>query len=177
MAKEGDWAQIRLPSGEIRRVHLDCRATIGQVGNIEHANVHIGKAGRTRWMGSARTTAASTMNPVDHPMGGGEGRSSGRPPPVLAVGQPSKGLKTRQNKRTDKFIVRRRGEGKELEYDGSFNQKRSVHRQAPDEEGASRQAATRRRSSRPGRGAPRCCRRWSAMTFAVHNGRSSSRCS
>ena len=86
MAKEGDWGQVRLPSGEIRRVHLDCRATIGQVGNVEHGSVHVGKAGRTRWMGRRPHNRGVTMNPVDHPMGGGEGRSLGRPPSVLAVG-------------------------------------------------------------------------------------------
>ena len=77
MAKEGDWGQVRLPSGETRRVHLDCRATIGQVGNVEHGSVHVGKAGRTRWKGRRPHNRGVTMNPVDHPMGGGEGRSSG----------------------------------------------------------------------------------------------------
>ena len=109
MAKEGDWGQIRLPSGETRRVHLDCRATIGQVGNIEHASVHVGKAGRTRWKGRRPHNRGVTMNPVDHPMGGGEGRSVRRPSPLLALGSALEGSKTRQNKRTDAMIIKRRG--------------------------------------------------------------------
>jgi large subunit ribosomal protein L2 len=109
MAKEGDWGQIRLPSGETRRVHLDCRATVGQVGNIEHASVHVGKAGRTRWKGRRPHNRGVTMNPVDHPMGGGEGRSSGGRHPCSPWGQLSKGLKTRQNKRTDAMIIKHRG--------------------------------------------------------------------
>ena len=109
MAKEGDWGQVRLPSGEVRRVHLDCRATIGQVGNIEHGSVHVGKAGRTRWLGRRPHNRGVTMNPVDHPMGGGEGRSSGGRHPCSPWGQLSKGLKTRENKRTDRMIVKRRG--------------------------------------------------------------------
>jgi large subunit ribosomal protein L2 len=110
MAKEGDWGQVRLPSGEVRRVHLDCRATIGQVGNGEHGSVHIGKAGRTRWKGRRPHNRGVTMNPVDHPMGGGEGRSSGGRHPCSPWGMPTKGYKTRTNKTTEKFIVRRRGE-------------------------------------------------------------------
>ncbi len=109
MAKEGDWGQVRLPSGEVRMVHLDCRATIGQIGNIEHSSVHIGKAGRTRWKGFRPHNRGVTMNPVDHPMGGGEGRSSGGRHPCSPWGQLAKGLKTRQNKRTDRMIVKRRG--------------------------------------------------------------------
>jgi large subunit ribosomal protein L2 len=109
MAKEGDWGQIRLPSGEVRRVHLDCRATVGQVGNIEHASVHVGKAGRSRWLGKRPHNRGVTMNPIDHPMGGGEGRSSGGRHPCSPWGQLAKGLKTRENKRTDKMIVKRRG--------------------------------------------------------------------
>lgn len=109
MAKEGDWAQIRLPSGEVRKVHLDCRATVGQVGNVEHNGVSIGKAGRTRWLGRRPHNRGVVMNPVDHPMGGGEGRSSGGRHPCSPWGQLSKGLKTRANKRTDRMIVRRRG--------------------------------------------------------------------
>jgi large subunit ribosomal protein L2 len=108
MAKDGDYAQIRLPSGEIRKVHLDCRASIGQVSNTEHANISIGKAGRVRWMGRRPHNRGVTMNPVDHPMGGGEGRTSGGRHPCSPWGQLSKGLKTRNNKRTDNMIVRRR---------------------------------------------------------------------
>lgn len=109
MAKDGDYAQVRLPSSEIRRVHLDCRATVGQVSNIEHANISIGKAGRSRWLGRRPHNRGVTMNPVDHPMGGGEGRTSGGRHPCSPWGQLSKGLKTRNNKRTDGMIVRRRG--------------------------------------------------------------------
>ena len=108
MAKEGDWASLRLPSGEVRKVHVDCRATIGHVGNVEHINVEIGKAGRSRWLGKRPHNRGVTMNPVDHPMGGGEGRSSGGRHPCSPWGMPTKGYKTRHNKRTDKFIVRRR---------------------------------------------------------------------
>ena len=110
MAKDGEYAQVRLPSGEIRRVHVDCRATIGQVSNIEHANVVLGKAGRSRWLGRRPHNRGVTMNPVDHPMGGGEGRSSGGRHPCSPWGQLSKGLKTRNNKRTDGMIVKRRGQ-------------------------------------------------------------------
>jgi large subunit ribosomal protein L2 len=109
MAKEGSWAQIRLPSGEVRLVHLDCRATVGQVGNVEHSSVHVGKAGRNRWKGFRGHNRGVTMNPVDHPMGGGEGRSSGGRHPCSPWGQLSKGLKTRENKRTDRMIIKRRG--------------------------------------------------------------------
>jgi large subunit ribosomal protein L2 len=109
MAKDGDYAQLRLPSGEIRKVHLDCRATIGQVSNPEHANISLGKAGRSRWLGRRPHNRGVTMNPVDHPMGGGEGRTSGGRHPCSPWGQLSKGLKTRNNKRTDGMIVRRRG--------------------------------------------------------------------
>lgn len=111
MAKEGDWAQIRLPSGETRQVHLNCRATVGQVGNIEHANIQWGKAGRLRWKGAMPHNRGVTMNPVDHPMGGGEGKSSGGRHPCSPWGMPTKGYKTRNNKRTDKFIVRSRNKG------------------------------------------------------------------
>ena len=109
MAKDGDYAQVRLPSGEIRKVHLDCRATVGQVSNSDHANISIGKAGRTRWLGRRPHNRGVTMNPVDHPMGGGEGRSSGGRHPCSPWGQLAKGLKTRNNKRTDGMIIRRRG--------------------------------------------------------------------
>jgi large subunit ribosomal protein L2 len=108
MAKEGDWGTVRLPSGETRKVHLECRATVGQVGNLDHINVEIGKAGRSRWLGRRPHNRGVTMNPVDHPMGGGEGRSSGGRHPVSPWGLPTKGYKTRHNKQTDKFIVRRR---------------------------------------------------------------------
>src|SRR5512140_1848265 len=109
MAKEGDWGQVRLPSGEVRMVHLDCRATIGQLGNLEHSSVHAGQAGRTRWKGFRPHNRGVTMNPVDHPMGGGEGRSSGGRHPCSPWGQLAKGLKTRENKRTDRMIIKRRG--------------------------------------------------------------------
>ena len=110
MAKENDMATVRLPSGEMRKVRLDCFATIGQVGNIDHANVHIGKAGRKRHMGWRPTVRGSVMNPVDHPHGGGEGKSPvGRPGPVTPWGKPALGYKTRKTKNaTDKFIVKRR---------------------------------------------------------------------
>ena len=108
LAKEGDWSQLRLPSGEVRMVHLNCRATIGQVGNSEHGNIKIGKAGRSRWLGNRPAVRSVAMNPVDHPHGGGEGRTSGGRHPVTPWGVPTKGKKTRKNKRTDGFIVRRR---------------------------------------------------------------------
>jgi large subunit ribosomal protein L2 len=108
MAKEGDYAQVRLPSGEVRLVHVNCRATVGQVSNLDHSKVSHGKAGRTRWLGRRPHNRGVTMNPVDHPMGGGEGRTSGGRHPCSPWGQLSKGLKTRKNKRTDKFIVKRR---------------------------------------------------------------------
>jgi large subunit ribosomal protein L2 len=110
MAKDGDYAQVRLPSGEVRQVHQDCHATIGQVSNPDHANVSLGKAGRKRWLGKRPHNRGVTMNPVDHPMGGGEGRSSGGRHPCSPWGQLSKGLKTRNNKRTDRMIVKRRGQ-------------------------------------------------------------------
>ncbi len=110
MAKEGKFAQIRLPSGEVRMVHLNCRATIGQVGNIDSENISIGKAGRKRHMGIRPTVRGSAMNPTDHPHGGGEGRSPiGRPSPVTPWGKPTLGSKTRKkNKASDKYIVKRR---------------------------------------------------------------------
>lgn len=109
MAKEGKWATLRMPSGEMRKVQLDCRATVGVVGNAEHKNVVWGKAGRSRWKGKRPHNRGVTMNPVDHPMGGGEGRSSGGRHPCTPWGKPTKGYRTRQNKRTDKYIIRRRG--------------------------------------------------------------------
>lgn len=108
IAKEGEYGLIRLPSGEMRKVHLHCFATIGTVGNHQHGNMMIGKAGRHRWMGRRPHNRGVTKNPVDHPMGGGEGRSSGGRHPCTPKGKPTKGYKTRHNKRTDKFIVRRR---------------------------------------------------------------------
>jgi large subunit ribosomal protein L2 len=108
LAKEGDYAQVRLPSSEIRKVHLDCRATIGQVGNLDHQNITIGKAGRTRWMGWRPHVRGTAMNPIDHPHGGGEGRSKGGRHPVSPEGIPTKGYKTRRNKRTRVFIIKRR---------------------------------------------------------------------
>ena len=110
MAKEGELAQVRLPSGEVRYVRMDCTACIGQVGNLDHENVHIGKAGRTRHMGIRPTVRGSVMNPNDHPHGGGEGRAPvGRPGPVTPWGKPAMGYKTRKTKNpTDKFIVKRR---------------------------------------------------------------------
>lgn len=112
MAKEAGYAQIRLPSGEVRMVSLECRATIGQVGNFEHENISIGKAGRKRWMGIRPTVRGVVMNPVDHPHGGGEGKSPvGMPSPVTPWGKPTLGYKTRKKKnKSDKFIVRRRNE-------------------------------------------------------------------
>ncbi len=111
MAKENGYAQVRLPSGEVRLVRLDCKATIGQIGNLDHENVQIGKAGRKRHMGVRPTVRGSVMNPVDHPHGGGEGKSPvGRPGPVTPWGKPTLGYKTRSKKnRTNKFIVKRRG--------------------------------------------------------------------
>lgn len=109
IAKEGEWGQVRLPSGEIRKIHLDCRVTIGQVSNLDHANVTIGKAGRSRWLGRRPHNRGVAMNPVDHPMGGGEGRTSGGRHPCSPWGQLAKGKKTRHNKRTDAMIIKRRG--------------------------------------------------------------------
>jgi large subunit ribosomal protein L2 len=112
MAKEGKYAQVRLPSGEVRQVHMDCKATIGQVGNVDHMNVSYGKAGRKRWLGRRPITRGVAMNPVDHPLGGGEGKAAGGRHPSTPWGKPTKGAKTRSNKRTDKFIVRRRKQGR-----------------------------------------------------------------
>jgi len=108
VAKEGEWALIKLPSGETRKVMVDCMATIGQVGNLDHENISIGKAGRNRWLGIKPVNRGVVMNPVDHPHGGGEGKTSGGRHPVTPWGQPTRGYKTRNNKRTDKFIVQRR---------------------------------------------------------------------
>jgi large subunit ribosomal protein L2 len=112
MAKEGDYALIRLPSGEQRKVHILCMATIGQVGNVDHENRNIGKAGRSRHMGRRPTVRGSAMNPRDHPHGGGEGRAPIGGQPQTPWGKPALGYKTRRNKRTDQFIVRRRNAGR-----------------------------------------------------------------
>jgi large subunit ribosomal protein L2 len=108
LAKESGYAQIKMPSGETRMVHLDCYATIGQVGNLDHENISIGKAGRSRWMGWRPTVRGVAMNPIDHPHGGGEGKTSGGRHPVSPWGLPTKGYKTRNNKRTQRFIIKRR---------------------------------------------------------------------
>ena len=108
LAKEGDYAQLRMPSGEVRRVPVVCMATVGQVGNVEHENVSLGKAGRTRWLGKRPHNRGVSMNPVDHPHGGGEGKTSGGRHPVTPWGQPTRGYKTRNNKRTDRWIVTRK---------------------------------------------------------------------
>jgi large subunit ribosomal protein L2 len=109
MAKQDDYAQIRMPSGEVRLVRLECMATLGQVGNTDHENVRIGKAGRARHMGKRPTVRGSVMNPRDHPHGGGEGRAPIGGQPKTPWGKPTLGYRTRNNKKTDKFIVRRRG--------------------------------------------------------------------
>ena len=109
MAREGNYATLRLPSGEMRMVHVRCSATIGQVGNLEHENQTIGKAGRSRWKGQRSNVRGVAMNPVDHPMGGGEGRSSGGRHPCTPWGKPTKGHKTRKKSRSNKLIVKRRG--------------------------------------------------------------------
>ncbi len=108
MAKEGKYAQVKLPSGEVRMVPLDCKATIGQIGHLEHENISLGKAGRTRWRGKRPHVRGVAMNPVDHPHGGGEGKSSGGRHPVSPTGKPTKGYRTRRNKRTEKFILKDR---------------------------------------------------------------------
>jgi len=108
MAKEDRYALVKLPSGEVRMVLLKCKATVGQLGNVTHENVHLGKAGRTRWKGRRPKVRGVAMNPVDHPMGGGEGRSSGGRHPCSPWGVPTKGYRTRKNKRTNRYIVKRR---------------------------------------------------------------------
>lgn len=109
MAREGSYATIKLPSGEIRKIHIECNASVGQVGNIEHINVSIGKAGRMRWMGERPQSRGVVTRPGDgHPMGGGEGKSSGGRHPTTPWGKPTKGYKTRQNKLTEKFILKHR---------------------------------------------------------------------
>ncbi len=112
MSKEGDYAQVRMPSGSVRKVLINCRATIGQLGNIDHEIIRKGKAGKSRWLGIRPTVRGLAMNPVDHPHGGGEGKSGqGNPHPVSPWGKKTKGLTTRKNKRTDKFIVAPRRQG------------------------------------------------------------------
>ena len=111
MAKEGEYALVKLPSGEQRLVRIECRATVGQVGNLEHENISIGKAGRSRWLGKRSHVRGVAMNPVDHPHGGGEGRSKGNHP-QSPWGQPAKGYKTRKKKPSDQYIVSRRPKGK-----------------------------------------------------------------
>src|SRR5207244_59827 len=108
VAKEGAYASVKMPSGEIRKVNMECFATIGQVGNLDHEIVSIGKAGRSRWLGQRPHVRGVAMNPVDHPLGGGEGKTSGGRHPVSPWGLPTKGYKTRNNKRTDRFVVQRR---------------------------------------------------------------------
>jgi large subunit ribosomal protein L2 len=108
VAREGEYASVKLPSGEIRKILVQCMATIGQVGNLDHENVSIGKAGRSRWLGKRPHVRGVAMNPVDHPLGGGEGKTSGGRHPVTPWGQPTKGFKTRHRKDTGRFIVQRR---------------------------------------------------------------------
>jgi large subunit ribosomal protein L2 len=108
VAKDGAYASVKMPSGEIRMIAVECLATIGQVGNIDHENVSVGKAGRNRWLGHRPHVRGVAMNPVDHPLGGGEGKTSGGRHPVTPWGIPTKGYKTRRNKRSDRFIVQRR---------------------------------------------------------------------
>ncbi len=111
LAKEGDYAHVRLPSGEVRLVHLDNLATVGQVGNVEHANIHLGKAGRKRWLGRRPTVRGSAMDPGSHPHGGGEGKAPiGLPGPKTPWGKPARGVRTRNSPATDRFIVRRRAQ-------------------------------------------------------------------
>ncbi len=112
VSREGSYALLKLPSGEVRRVLVDCTATIGRVGNVDHQNEKLGKAGRARWKGRRPHNRGVTMNPVDHPHGGGEGRTSGGRNPVTPWGRPTRGYKTRNNPRTDKFIVTKRGQKK-----------------------------------------------------------------
>jgi large subunit ribosomal protein L2 len=109
MAREGKYAQLKLPSGEVRQVLVTCRATVGQLSNVEHENISIGKAGRKRWLGKKPHVRGVAMNPVDHPMGGGEGKSSGGRHPVTPWGVPTKGYKTRKPKESSRYIIKKRG--------------------------------------------------------------------
>ena len=111
MARDDKYAQIRLPSGEVRMVHVNCQATIGQIGNVDHANIRIGKAGRARWLGRRPEVRGAAMNPRDHPHGGGEGRAPRGGQPQTKWGKPAQGYRTRNNKRTDQFIIRGRRRG------------------------------------------------------------------
>jgi len=108
VAKDGPYASVKMPSGELRRINIECRATVGQVGNLDHENVSLGKAGRSRWLGKRPHVRGVAMNPVDHPLGGGEGKTSGGRHPVSPWGVPTKGFKTRNRKATDQFIITRR---------------------------------------------------------------------
>jgi len=108
VAKDGPYASVKMPSGELRRINIECRATVGQVGNLDHENISLGKAGRTRWLGKRPHVRGVAMNPVDHPLGGGEGKTSGGRHPVSPWGVPTKGFKTRNRKATDQFIITRR---------------------------------------------------------------------
>ncbi|MEW5909652.1 MAG: 50S ribosomal protein L2 [Thermodesulfobacteriota bacterium] len=110
MAKENRYALVKLPSGEVRMVNLNCKATIGQLGNVEHSNISVGKAGRSRWKGKRPNVRGVAMNPIDHPMGGGEGKSSGGRHPCTPWGKPTKGYITRKNKTSDRYIVKKRGQ-------------------------------------------------------------------
>jgi large subunit ribosomal protein L2 len=110
LAKEGNYSHIRLPSGEVRLIHLECKATIGQVSNVDHENISYGKAGRIRWLGKKPHVRGVAMNPIDHPHGGGEGKTSGGRHPVTPWGVPTKGYKTRGKKPSDKYILRRRNQ-------------------------------------------------------------------
>jgi large subunit ribosomal protein L2 len=108
VAKEGNYAQIKLPSGEVRMILLDCRATVGEIGNLDHENISLGKAGRNAWLGRKPHVRGVAMNPVDHPLGGGEGKSSGGRHPVTPWGVPTKGYRTRRTKKSDRLIIKRR---------------------------------------------------------------------
>ena len=142
--KEGDYASVKMPSGEIRQINVECLATIGQVGNIDHENVSIGKAGRSRWLGKRPHVRGVAMNPVDHPLGGGEGKTSGGRHPVSPWGMPTKGYKTR-NAEAHRSVHRhaaersRRGSEAELvKHYGQITEEGSVHRRSPAREGRRR---------------------------------------
>ena len=179
MAKDGDYAQLRLPSGEVRRFHVNCRAVVGQVGNLDHENVSLGKAGRNRWRGRAPSVRGVAMNPVDHPMGGGEGKSSGGRHPCSPWGKPTKGLKTRKTQAERQAHRAPPDEVAGEDIHGAFNQEGPVRRRAARAE--DRDAEPQRGeagASRPGRGARRCCpSSWatrSRCTTATSSSRSTS---